>query len=90
VERGEVGFKPRVVGTPVWIDNISARSIEAFSYQGPPRPLGVHYAPESMVTDWQVLVPPRDAVCLPRSTAAGSIIHARSKPGTRNPQQFRE
>ncbi len=57
VERGKVGFKPRVVGTPVWIDNISARSIEAFSYQGPPRPLGVHYAPESMVTDWQVLGP---------------------------------
>ncbi|MFZ0429654.1 MAG: hypothetical protein WAO20_16170 [Acidobacteriota bacterium] len=57
VARGKVGFKPRVVGTPVWIDNISARSIEAFSYPGPPRPLGVHYAPESMVTDWQVLGP---------------------------------
>ncbi len=53
---GLVGFKPRVVGLPVWIDNVRLTSIDRLSYQGPDRPR-IHYQPEKLLTDWEVIGP---------------------------------
>ena len=36
LELGLIGFEPRVVGAPVWIDNLTVTSIEDFSYDGSP------------------------------------------------------
>jgi hypothetical protein len=54
---GGVGFKPRVVGDPVWIDNVSVSSISELSYNGSRKPGGILYQPEKLVTDWQVIGP---------------------------------
>lgn len=54
---GQAGFKPRVVGDPVWIDNVSVSSIPEFSYNGPAKPQGILYEPEKLITDWQVIGP---------------------------------
>ena len=54
---GRVGFKPRVVGEPVWIDNVTVESIEHFAYNGPTKPEGIRYEPEKLVADWQVIGP---------------------------------
>ena len=54
---GRVGFKPRFLGAPVWIDNIRVTSIKELSYKGPILPKGIVYKPEKLVTDWQVLGP---------------------------------
>ncbi|NIT56163.1 MAG: hypothetical protein GWN00_07975 [Aliifodinibius sp.] len=53
---GLVGLKPRVVGDPVWIDNIRITSIKRLSYVGPELPQVV-YEPDSLVTEWQVIGP---------------------------------
>jgi hypothetical protein len=50
---GEVGFKARIVGFPVWLDNIRVESIDGLSYQGPPIPK-IEYAPEGLLTEWEV------------------------------------
>lgn len=54
---GAAGFKPRVVGGPVWLDNLRVTRIPALRYQGPRRPEGIDYHPERLVTDWEVLGP---------------------------------
>jgi hypothetical protein len=54
--RGLVGFKPRVVGYPVWIDNIKVVSIKQFSYKGPNIPYIV-YEPDAMITSWDFIGP---------------------------------
>jgi hypothetical protein len=56
-DSGQAGFKPRVVGGPVWIDNLRVRGIAGLSYQGPRLPAGIEYRPQDLVTDWQVLGP---------------------------------
>lgn len=38
LDEGLIGFEPRVVGAPVWIDNLTVTSIEDFSYDGSPIP----------------------------------------------------
>jgi len=53
---GLAGFGPRIVGSPVWIDNVSVSSIEGFSYAGQPIP-DITYEPDSLLTDWQVIGP---------------------------------
>jgi hypothetical protein len=53
---GMIGFKPRIVGTEVWIDNIQVNSIEKFSYQGEKIPL-IQYEPQMLLTNWQVMGP---------------------------------
>jgi hypothetical protein len=53
-DSGAAGFKPRVVGGAVWLDNVRAQAIERLSYSGPPRPK-VDYEPAGLVTDWAVL-----------------------------------
>jgi hypothetical protein len=53
---GAVGFKPRVVGGPVWLDNIRVTAIESLTYAGSPRP-PVEYGLSGVVTGWQVLGP---------------------------------
>jgi hypothetical protein len=54
---GKAGFKPRVVGGKVWIDNVRVTAIDNLSYTGPRRPLGIQYRPAELVTDWEVLGP---------------------------------
>jgi hypothetical protein len=53
---GRVGFKPRVVGAPLRLDNVRVSSISQFSYSGPPKP-GVQYDPQELITNWQVIGP---------------------------------
>ncbi len=53
---GRVGLKPRVVGDPVWVDNIRITSIDRLSYKGPELPPMI-YEPDSLVTAWQVIGP---------------------------------
>lgn len=71
-DSGLVGFKPRITGTPVWIDNIS---INRLSYQGPNIP-AIHYEPDSLVTAWEVIGPlpmPVEAIERTREAAATKI-----------------
>jgi hypothetical protein len=56
-DAGQVGFKPRVVGGPVRLDNVRVTSIERLSYRGPRRPLGITYDTTDAVTGWEVLGP---------------------------------
>jgi hypothetical protein len=56
-DSGKAGFKPRVVGGPVWLDNVRVTAIDRLSYTGPRQPAGIRYAPDSLVTDWEVLGP---------------------------------
>ena len=53
---GLAGFKPRVVGYPVWIDNIEVISIKSFSYNGPGIPFIV-YEPGTLITGWEFIGP---------------------------------
>jgi len=53
---GAFGFEPRNPGGAVWIDNVVVRAIDAFAYGGPPVP-AIAYAPERLVTRWNVLGP---------------------------------
>jgi hypothetical protein len=55
-EAGAVGLKPRVVGAPVWIDNVVVTRIAEPSYSGEPRPARA-YAPEKLLTTWEVFGP---------------------------------
>ena len=54
---GRAGFKPRVVGGPVWLDDVRVTAIDELSYDGPHRPAGIAYDRDRMVTDWRVLGP---------------------------------
>ena len=56
-DSGKAGFKPRVVGSPVWIDNIRLKAIDRLSYSGPHKPEEVKYEPERLLTKWSVLGP---------------------------------
>ena len=56
-DSGQAGFKPRVVGGPVWIDNIRVVSVADLSYQGPQQPPGIDYKTQELVTQWDVLGP---------------------------------
>ncbi len=53
---GLMGFKPRIVGWPVWVDNVKITSIDQMSYEGPNIP-NILYQPDSLLTDWEVLGP---------------------------------
>jgi hypothetical protein len=55
-DSGAVGFKPRVVGGPVWLDNVRVTAIDGLSYSGPPRP-SVAYDLSGVITNWRVLGP---------------------------------
>ena len=52
-ESGEIGFKARIVGYPVWIDNVRVTSIEGLSYRGESIP-SIAYRPVELLTDWEV------------------------------------
>ncbi|CAM2064333.1 hypothetical protein SCOR_03120 [Sulfidibacter corallicola] len=53
---GAVGFQPRIVGDPVWIDDVRVTSIQKLSYQGPPIP-EITYGADRLLTDWEVMGP---------------------------------
>jgi hypothetical protein len=57
LDSGAVGLTPRSVGGDVWVDNVTVTSIRGFSYEGPPRPDGLQYDPEALLTDWRVAGP---------------------------------
>ena len=56
IESGALGFQPRSVGAPVWIDNVTVRRLDALSYNGPPVP-APGYARDQFLTDWRVAGP---------------------------------
>ncbi|MGD9902018.1 MAG: hypothetical protein AB7U83_01010, partial [Vicinamibacterales bacterium] len=69
---GRFGFQPRSVGGPAWVDDVRVRAIDTLSYSGPPRP-AVDYAPDALVTRWQVTGPfvsSRDRVAQAPTTAS--------------------
>lgn len=74
-DSGKAGFKPRVVGGPVWLDNVRVTAIERLSWMGPRRPAGIAYAPETLVTDWEVLGPLSRALPRLEGDAAPSGAH---------------
>ncbi len=53
---GLVGFKPRVTGDPVRIDNVRVTPIEAPAWTGPRKP-AIEYTPEELLTRWEVMGP---------------------------------
>lgn len=55
-DSGFIGFKPRIVGTPVWIDNIKVTAIERLSYSATRVP-AFAYASDSLITNWEVIGP---------------------------------
>ena len=80
---GAVGFKPRCVGGPVWIDNVRITAIDGPSYLGPPIP-DVDYRIEELVTDWQVLGPlTRPAGEIETEPMRSSVTHANGEHGWR-------
>jgi hypothetical protein len=54
---GMAGLEPRSVGGDVWVDNVVVTSIRKLSYKGPPRPAGIQYDPEALLTGWTVVGP---------------------------------
>jgi hypothetical protein len=56
LDHGAIGLQPRSVGGEVWVDDITVRTLDRFSYDGPPRP-PIDYHPEALLTDWHVLGP---------------------------------
>ena len=53
---GAFGFKPRNPGGAVWLDNVSARRIDRFSYRGPALP-SIEYRSPALELKWDVLGP---------------------------------
>ena len=56
LDHGALGLQPRSVGGPVWVDNVTVRSISRLSYSGAPIPEPT-YAPDALLVDWQVTGP---------------------------------
>ena len=74
-DSGHAGFKPRVVGGPVWIDNIRSTPIDGLSYDGPRLPAGIRYTPEQLITQWEVLGPfPGTRPMIERSVGPTDVI----------------
>jgi hypothetical protein len=75
-DSGQAGFKPRVVGGPVWIDNIRVISVEDLSYQGPQQPPGIDYMARELVTEWEVLGPlSRNIEELEKAESHGNVTY---------------
>jgi hypothetical protein len=55
-DHGALGLQPRSVGDPVWVDNVTVRTLTRLSYDGPPIP-APEYAPAQLLTHWQVAGP---------------------------------
>lgn len=55
--KGKIGFKPRVVGGEVWIDNVSIDQIDGFSYPTSTLSNGVEYHKDLMINDWKAIGP---------------------------------
>jgi hypothetical protein len=76
-DSGKAGFKPRVVGGPVWIDNIRVVSVTDFTYQGPRQPPGIEYRPQDLITKWWVVGPlPRNVEELEKAESHGDETYA--------------
>ena len=53
---GRLGLQPRSVGGPVWVDNVTVRTIDQLSYRGAPIPVRAT-VPDTRITRWQVAGP---------------------------------
>lgn len=53
--KGKIGFKPRLVGGEVWLDDISVNQIEGFSYATASDAITYHR--DTMINDWNALGP---------------------------------
>ncbi|MBK7871523.1 MAG: hypothetical protein IPJ74_13020 [Saprospiraceae bacterium] len=53
---GKLGFQTRVVGYPVWLDNIKVNKIKDFTYQGRPIP-DIAYDTTHIITNWEYAGP---------------------------------
>jgi hypothetical protein len=54
---GRLGFEPRIYGSHCWLDNITVRSIDEFSYKGPILPPHILYKPRRLISKWDVIGP---------------------------------
>jgi hypothetical protein len=81
---GAIGLQPRSVGGPVWVDNIEASALDRLSYSGEPKPSPFAYAPESLLTAWEVAGPfGADNDAIARDGAAGGSLWRVFKPDAR-------
>ncbi|MGE0042666.1 MAG: hypothetical protein AB7H88_16245 [Vicinamibacterales bacterium] len=71
-DTGMAGFKPRVVGGPVWLDNVRAVPIARLTWSGPRMPAGASPMPGRFVTDWRALGP---------LAATAPALERRARPG---------
>jgi len=78
LESGELGLKPRVVGGPVWVDNVKVIEIARLSYAGPQRPIDA-YQPRSLLTSWQIAGP---------FTRTEDVLAEGSRPAERRWREF--
>ena len=53
---GAFGLQPRSVGGAVWVDNVQWRPLSTLTYTGAPKPT-LRYAPDTLLTSWQVAGP---------------------------------
>ncbi|MFD2587956.1 hypothetical protein ACFSQJ_13505 [Croceitalea marina] len=55
--KGKLGFKPRLAGGEVWMDNISIERIDDFSYVAPMSQTDINYNREALINNWKALGP---------------------------------
>ena len=80
---GAVGFKPRIVGYRVWVDNVRVEPIDGLAYQGQPIP-AIDYNPETVLTDWEVHGPVTGPIlALERAEPAAQTLDWRPFPTDR-------
>lgn len=73
-ESGSFGFKPRVAGSPVWIDNIRVTEIDDFSYNGSAIPDRRSYK-DKLTTNWEAIGPLAGAsMAVERSTSTDTRV----------------
>ena len=60
--KGRVGFKPRLRGGEVWLDNIRVKNIDEFSYSEKGKFNNIIYNKDSLLTDWKVSGPYKSRV----------------------------
>ena len=71
---GLVGMKPRFAGGECWVDQISVKALEAFSYQASSLELGANNEVDDFVTSWQSLGPFEQRVSDVETSQSGDLI----------------
>lgn len=76
---GKFGFKPRLVGGTVWLDNISIKRIDDFSYSESIDTNDTKYRKEIMLDDWKVIGPFKKRISEIESSAKGRTLKIHGK-----------